>query len=683
MMSRDLLKVTSLLVLFLASTPDAVLPETLDEVLGVGKSEFRSAKPETLELWDKCLTAFESGDFQEGQRLAENFRSVQDHIEPYQNLFVGTVLALLGQDPTQSRLDAFRSEQQREKEQAEAELKALKLRRSEMEAQITALQKKIKDDSTTSAVVGLFSPQIATLSRTTAQTAAQELASTQQSIATLNQQELQLKNRLDTLEFQQKQQASLAEKDAEVGRSNFREKICQQIRDLSNQGHARAAAALANIYLRKRGNDERVAALAQEATEKLKAESKAIEIAQAALLPVQEKEKEGKFWEASHALKTAMDKIKNMVESDSIQKLVMREVYTTASKIQQHLESAQQELTRLMEQARIDLPLAKSQLEGFLRKYPDHPESQQLPQRLTEAFYERKISVILEGAAQNAEQGGKDFEMFLAANPEFPDADKVRLKIREFQTRQVEARYAQRLNAIEEVINNDPASARDLITNLMKDRTPEEKAVLMSRVSKLQRALLEKECQAIESELVKADEKRSLFNTSLSSTAPTNGVVSPSWIQALSANLDPLLHARSLEAGAIERLQILLKEPIMDSTIKARIAGMLEAEKNDLEQMDEVVARQKIARWMDLGLIGATVIGIGSGGLLWWRKKKTSPSRHLHPHQLPPLSFPAAPPHPVGANFAPQKQPHFSPATRSAVPPPPDLSARPHINPES
>jgi len=656
--------------------------ESLEELFATGNAEFKAARPETTKLWDECLSAFASGNMSEGKQLAERFQSSRDQTEPYQNLFVGTVLSLLTQDPSEARLDAFRQEQKTEKDRAEAELQDLQQKKANLEANITVLQKKIKDDSTTAAVVGLFSPQFSHLSQATAQSAAQQLATTQQQIALLNQQELQLKNRSDQLADKQKQQQILAAKDAEISQAQNREKIRQQISDLGSGGHARAAVILANLFLKLRGNDERIAAQAQIATETLKEESKAAQIVQVALAPVLEKEKAGHLWAASQALQAAIDLIKAKADSANLQKLVMREISLTAQKIKQGIELAKEEITRIFAQAQQDLPSAKEALRKFLQAHPDHPEAGQLDSRLTEVFYEKKISVILDSAAQNAEQGGKDFELFLVAYPQYPDADRIRLRIREYQNKQVEAKFALRLAAIEEVIANDPNAARGLIANLMKDRTPEEAAVLNSRISKLQKILLEKECQVIDEESNKADTHRNAFNASLNASTMTNGVATPSWVQSLSANLDPLLRARSLQTGIIERLQILLKEQ-MDSVTKARISGMLEQEKKDLEQIDEVVARQKIARWIDLSFIALIVVGIGGGILLWWRKKKNSASHHMSP-QLPPLhSFPAALPYPVGSNFAPEKPSDLPPLDKPTIPHSPENLTTVHPSPEA
>lgn len=656
--------------------------ESLEELFATGNAEFKAARPETMELWDECLSAFASGNMSEGKQLAERFQSSRDQTEPYQNLFVGTVLALFTQDPSDARLDSFRLEQKNEKDRAEAELQALQQKKANLETNITVLQKKIKDDSTTAAVVGLFSQQFSHLSQATAQSAAQQLATTQQEIAMINQHELQLKIRLDQIAEKQKQQEILAVKDAEVGRAQNRDKIHQQISDLGTGGHARAAVILANLFLKLRGNDERIAAQAQIATEKLKEESKAAQIVQVALAPVLEKEKCGHLWEASQALERAIDLIKVKADSENLQKLVMREISLTAQKIKKGIDSAKEEIPRIFALAQQDLPSAKEALGKFLNMHPDHPEAGQLPSRLTEVFYEKRINVILDSAAQNAEQGGKEFELFLVAYPQYPDSDRIRLRIREYQNKQVEAKFALRLAAIEEVIANDPNAARGLIANLMKDRTPEEAAVLNSRISKLQKILLEKECQAIQEESNKADIQRNAFNASLNASTMTNGVATPSWVQSLSANLDPLLRARSLETGIIERLQILLKEP-MDSVTKARISGMLEEEKKDLEQMDEVVARQKIARWIDLGFIAMTGVGIGGGILLWWRKKKNSASHHMSP-QLPPLhSFPSALPYPVGSNFAPDKPGDLPPLDKSTIPHDSGNFTTAHPNPES
>ena len=69
--------------------------QSLDDVLGVGKSDLSESKPETRKLWGDLVTTLEQGNFDGGKDSAQKFLDVIDYTEPYQKNFAATALKLL------------------------------------------------------------------------------------------------------------------------------------------------------------------------------------------------------------------------------------------------------------------------------------------------------------------------------------------------------------------------------------------------------------------------------------------------------------------------------------------------------------------------------------------------------------------------------------------------------------
>ena len=108
----------------------------------------------------------------------------------------------------------------------------------------------------------------------------------------------------------------------------------------------------------------------------------------------------------------------------------------------------------------------------------------ELTRKIQEALKAR--GVILQTAERDAVDAGKKYSDFLAKYPDYPDAEADKLMISDIRTRQIEAKFAKRVAAIEEVIGNDPSEAREMIKRLIAENTdPDEVSVIRSRVTKL------------------------------------------------------------------------------------------------------------------------------------------------------------------------------------------------------
>ena len=93
------IKVCSLLVaLVLMNIPIALHAQSLDDVLGVGKTDLAESKPETKQMWNDLVTALERGDMENAKKLADNFSNVIDYTEPYQKNFASAALSILSSD---------------------------------------------------------------------------------------------------------------------------------------------------------------------------------------------------------------------------------------------------------------------------------------------------------------------------------------------------------------------------------------------------------------------------------------------------------------------------------------------------------------------------------------------------------------------------------------------------------
>ena len=135
-------------VFFIWASP--LRAQSLDDLLGVGKSELGESRPETRKLWNDLVTALEQGNFESGKNTAQQFLDVIDYTEPYQKNFAAMALKLLNADLEQTgpgTTSAAIAEIQAQITAKATELKALQDKKVE-------LQKNAKDANMSGAVIG-------------------------------------------------------------------------------------------------------------------------------------------------------------------------------------------------------------------------------------------------------------------------------------------------------------------------------------------------------------------------------------------------------------------------------------------------------------------------------------------------------------------------------------------------
>jgi hypothetical protein len=155
--------------------------------------------------------------------------------------------------------------------------------------------------------------------------------------------------------------------------------------------------------------------------------------------------------------------------------------------------------------------------------------------------------------------------------------------------------------------------------------TPDDISVVKSKVSKLERQILDKEFDSIKADMDEAQGFLTKFNTQVagSGNLPTDGKIAKvDFIASLSIGTENLVRARSIQVGAQKRLEILMQQP-MDNVTKAKLTGLLETQKAAVEQMDEVTNSQRNNRVLAGAGCGAILLlGVFSGLFLKGRLKK-------------------------------------------------------------
>ncbi|NCY22242.1 hypothetical protein EBX31_09850, partial [bacterium] len=125
-----------------------VWSQSLDEVLGAGKTEYKQAKPETLEKWENILTMLEASRFEAALPELQKYRSIDDVTEPYQKLFVDSVILLIEPGDQFVRADDVNIRYSKAIDGLKKDKADLTAENKELEAQLPAIEKKIKDAAT-------------------------------------------------------------------------------------------------------------------------------------------------------------------------------------------------------------------------------------------------------------------------------------------------------------------------------------------------------------------------------------------------------------------------------------------------------------------------------------------------------------------------------------------------------
>jgi hypothetical protein len=428
----------------------------------------------------------------------------------------------------------------------------------------------------------------------------------------------QIDTKIEKLKLGQEDEVTKLDSEFQDQQKVLREKISTQIKELTKTNHSRTAAVLANVYMRKRGNDVEIGKLAQQATENLKNESKAIEVAKVALKPVREMMDKMKLWTAKSELEKAFATIKNRISDNSLTELISREVMVVKYELDEKLKKVNDEIGNSMDLAKEDPVQAESKLMVLKKTYVDDPVLEQKINEVRTSRYEKEEKTILRLSQTDPEAAERKLSEFIDRNPEFPNSENLKIKVKEIK-------FAKRISAIEEVISNDPAEAKKMIKTLMASGlTPDDISVVKSKVSKLERQILDKEFDGIKANMDEAQGFLTKFNTQVagSGNVPTDGkIVKVDFISSLSIGTENIVRARSIQVGAQKRLEILLVEP-MDNVTKAKLTGLLETQKAAVEQMDEVANLQRNNRILAVAGCGVILMAGGFGGLILKKRFK-------------------------------------------------------------
>jgi len=512
----------------------------------------------------------------------------------------------------------------------------------ELEIQLPAIEKKIKDAATGEGVgnavggmMGLGS--VGQISKAGKDGAERELTRIKEKMNKNDTQIDEIDAKLEKLKRGQEDEVAQLDGQFQSEQKVLRDKIIFQIQELKKANHSRTAAVLANVYMRKRGNDVEIGKLAQEATENLKNESKAIEVAKVALRPVRDLMERMKFWSAKDEFQKARTAIQNRVSDPALTQLIDREVKMVAYELLEKIKKVDEEIEDALKLAKDDPVQAEAKLGQIRSTYTDHPEIGNRINTVRLIRYEKEEAVIIRMAQGEPEAAEKKFAEFILKNPDYPNADNLKIQIKEIK-------FEKRITAIEEVIPNDPAEAKKMIKTLMASGlTPDDISVVKSKVTKLERQILEKEFESIKADMDEAQSYLTKFNAQVggsfagsisheagaaaqsgsSSTAAFGNtkIADVSFFQSLTMSMENLVRARSIQVGAQKRLEILLQEP-MDNVTKAKLTGLLETQKAAVEQMDSVTNAQRNNRILAGAGFGAVLLAGGFGGMSL--KKKIS-----------------------------------------------------------
>ncbi len=553
--------------------------QTLDEVLGVGKSDLQESKLETKKLWNDLVTSLEQGNFGDGKVYAQNFVDVVDYTEPYQKDFAQTALELLNATPAMN--DALVTKAEAEANAIMGENRTQISSREELlrklENKKVELQKKVSDANTAGAVVnGLFGAQLGQIANSGTQNAVNDFNINERDIAKVNAEIRELVAAQPQVEQQCREMVEQAKTQSHSADRAQRNKIYVAVQELIQGSNFREAIALSNTALKKLGQDPDLVKLSQSAVDQQKIQKKAYLIAQAASKDATVLIEQGRLWDAKVELERSFAQINERIKDAEL----LRATGVETAKITRDLSRKIQTATKSLDNA-------------------------------------------LKIANRDAVAGAKLLNEFLEKHPDYPDADAEKLKVADLRTAQVEAKFSKRIAGIEEVIANDPDEAKAMIKRLIADNTDaDEVSVIKSRLSKLEKAILQQEIEAIQSKLNEAQSYLSKWNVTYAEDLKKGGAPSASFTSSLSGGIENLTRAISVQEGVVKQIDVLLTEP-MDKVSKSQVVGLQETARSALAFM--TTTKKEAASNKMLAIVGIVVgfiVIIGGIAFIVLRRKK-------------------------------------------------------------
>jgi hypothetical protein len=553
-----------LLPLLIVPTAPSFSQQSLDDVLGVGKSDLGESKPETKKLWNDLVTALEQGNIEAGKDLAQKFADVIDYTEPYQKNFAAIASKLLN-----ANLQAADATTSAAISDVEAQITTKNSQLTVLQNKSVELQKKLKDANTSSAVIGgLFGAQLGGIAGADKQNVQTDINQNNQSIADVKSQIRELEQKVPELEAQGRQV-----------QQEIRNQAYNLAKELIDGNYFREAIALSNVAIKKMGQDADFVRLSQNAVDAQKLQLRAVAIAKAATADAAASIAANRLWEAKVEMEKSIATISDRVNDAALLK------YTQ------------------IEMGKITRDLTRN-IEGALKAR----------------------GVILQAAQRDAFDANKRYTVFLAKYPDYPDADADKLALSDLQTAQVEAKFAKRIAEIQEVIANDPAEAKEMIKRLIADNTdPDQVSIIRSRMSKLEKVILQEEIKRIQSKLDEAQSYLTKWNVTYAESLKKGEQPTASFIAALSGGTENLTRAISVQEGVVKQIDVLLTEP-MDTVTKSQVVGLQETAKGALDYMQ--VTKKQAESNKSMIMIGGIIVVLAIiGGVVFFlmgKKKKVA-----------------------------------------------------------
>lgn len=532
--------------------------QTLDEVLGVGKSDLAESKPETIKLWNDLVTALERGDMDNASRLADAFTNVVDFTEPYQKNFASAALKILTAEKAlgvdgkpaldKGTIDKI-AEVQAQVAGKEREINTLEDKRA-------VLTKKLQDSNVTGAMVGgLLGAGLGNIANAGKQNIQLDLKNVEKQMTEAKAVIAELRGKIPLLEAEGRQ--SLGED---------RNKAFILLKELMEGSYFREAIALASTYLKRMGQDADFVRLSQSAVNQQKTQIRAVAIAKAATKDAAALMEQNRLWDA----KVEMER--------------------SVASIRERVSGAKANDAELLNFTQIEM--------GKI--------SRDLTRKIEAAIKARDI--ILQAAKRDALAAGKKFAEFLSRHADFPEAEADNLKLSDFKTAQVEAKFAKRIAAIEEVIGNDPAEAKEMIKRLVAENTdPDEVSVIRSRMSKLEKAILKQEIAAIQKRLDEAQSFLTRWNVTYAESLKKGENPAASFSASLSGGTENLTRAISIQEGVVKQLDVVLQEKL-DTVTKSQVVALQETARAALNHMNG--ARESAASGKTMAIVMACVLAV-------------------------------------------------------------------------
>lgn len=625
------------LMISVCSSTCVLFAESLDDLLGVGKTELKQARPETLKLWEDFITALEQSDFVKGQKLGTEFNAVTDFTEPYQKSFTSLVLDILKTKAatTAPAVAPAKTELGKEIEEQIASNKSLKddavaqitkhrteidQKKKDIEAEqkkLAAAEEKLAKKKKEDGVIGSVGGSIGGIAGQVIKGASgrediereikackEKIAVLQQDIREIEQKISQRESRIADLdrsnsdlkrraEANNKENASAEALKQQEQLTVLQSKVLDMTKQLMEANNYRPAVVLATTYNRNIKEDAQLTTIAQQAVDFQKAQAKAVSIARAATTAVADALKSKRVWTAKSEFEKSAATIRERVTDEQLLSFISVEMGRIKRELESAIQTAIKKRDQIMDVARKDAKEAAKQFEAFRTEYTDYPEYEKDKTAIADlgtaqvaAKFEKRFAAIQEMIATDPDEAKVMISRLLQSEVDPDEISIVKARITGLQKAIVERKFDKKIAAIEAVIANDPAEAKDMVKKLLTtDIDPDQISLVKSKITALQRRILDGEVANIRKQMDEAQSYLTKFDVTYAEELKSGGKPTMDLKKSISTGVENLVRARSIQAGAVKQLEVLLQDE-MDNVTKSKLVGLLETQKAALAQMD-------------------------------------------------------------------------------------------------